>query len=114
HAMGSVGCTYTVAPRARSKDEFLDALRMGQGRVRGETGGLWKLTRDVLSIGRSMVREDPRTAPVAMLGVAVPAAILGNYVIENVFARWWMARYLRLRTLKGTGCGATPTAEVAA
>ena len=114
HAMGSVGCTYTVAPRARSKEEFLDALRMGQGRVRGETGGLWKLMRDVLSIGRSMVLENPWTAPVAALGVAVPAVILGNYCIESVFARWWMARYLRLRALREAGCGATPIAEVAA
>ena len=106
--------TYTVAPRARSKEGFLDALRLGQGRVRGETGGLCKLMRDVLSIGRSMVRENPWTAPVAMLGVAVPAVILGNYVIESVFARWWMARYLRLRALRGAGCDATPIAEVAA
>jgi hypothetical protein len=112
--MGSVGCTYTVAPRARSKEEFLDALRMGQGRVRGETGGIWKLMRDVLSIGRSMVRENPWTAPVAALGVAVPAIILANYCIESVFARWWMARYLRLRALREAGCGATPIAEVAA
>jgi len=114
HAMGSVGCTYTVAPRARSKEEFLDALRRGQGRVRGETGGIWKLMRDVLSIGRSMVRENPWTAPVAALGVAVPAVILANYVIESVFARWWMARYLRLCALREAGCGATPIAEVAA
>jgi hypothetical protein len=103
-----------VAPRARTKEEFLDALRMGQGRVRGETGGPWKLMRDVLSIGSSMVRENPRTAPVALLGVAVPLAILGNYCLENVFARWWMARYLRLRALRQTGCGAAPIAEVAA
>ena len=81
---------------------------------RGETGGLWKLMRDVLSIGRSMVRENPWTAPVAMLGVAVPAVILGNYLLESVFARWWMARYLRLRALRGAGCGVTPIAEVAA
>ncbi len=114
HAMASVGCAYTVAPRARSKREFLDALRTGHGRVRGETGGFWKLTRDVLSIGRSMVREDPRTAPVAMMGLAVPAVILGNYVLESVFARWWMARYLRLRALREAGCGAIPTVEVAA
>jgi predicted metal-dependent phosphoesterase TrpH len=114
HAMGSVGCTYTVAPRARSKQEFLHAVRLGQGRVRGETGGVWKLMRDVLSIGRSMAIENPWTAPVAALGVAVPAVILGNYIIESVFARWWMARYLRLRALRGAGRGATPIAEVAA
>ena len=113
HAMGSVGCTYTVAPRARTKEEFLEALRRGQGRVRGETGGIWKLMRDVLSIGRSMVLEDPRTAPLALLGVAVPMAILGNYCVENVFARWWMARYLRLRALRPTECGRS-TAEAAA
>jgi predicted metal-dependent phosphoesterase TrpH len=114
HAMGSVGCAYTVAPRAHSKAEFLRALRMGQGRVRGETGGVWKLMRDVLSIGRSMAIENPWAAPVAALGVAVPAVILGNYVLESVFARWWMARYLRLRALRGAGRGATPIAEVAA
>jgi len=114
HAMASVGCTYTIAPRARSKGEYLEALRRGEGRVRGETGGLWKLMRDVLSIGGSMVRENPWTAPVAMLGVAVPAVILGNYCVESVFARWWMARYLRLRAHRGARCGATPVAEVAA
>jgi len=51
---------------------------------------------------------------VAALGVAVPAVILGNYILESVFARWWMARYLRLRALRGAGRGATPIAEVAA
>jgi hypothetical protein len=74
-----------VAPRARSKQEFLHALRMGQGRVRGETGGVWKLMRDVLSIGRSMAIENPWTAPVAALGIAVPVIILGNYILESVF-----------------------------
>ena len=114
HALASVGCAYTVAPRARTKQEFLDALRRGHGRARGDTGGLWKLMRDVLSIGGSMVRENPWTAPVALLGVAVPAVILGNYCMESVFARWWMARYLRSRALREIGCSAAPIAEVAA
>jgi len=114
HAMRSVGCTYTVAPRARSKQEFLDALRRGHARVRGSSGGFYKLMHDVLSIGRSMVRENPWTAPIAALGLAVPAVIFGNYCIESVFARWWMARYVRMRALRATGCGARPIAEVAA
>ena len=113
HVMASVGCAYTVVPRARSKQEYLAGLRHGLGRVRGETGGFWKLTRDILSIGRSMVRENPRTAPYAALGLAVPAVILGNYVIESFFARWWMSRYRRARALRGGEC-ATPIAEVAA
>ena len=60
HAMASVGCAWTVVPRARNRQEYLDGLRRGLGRVRGETGGYWKLTRDVLTIGGQMVRENPR------------------------------------------------------
>jgi len=114
HVMASVGCAYTVVPRARTKEDYLAGLRHGLGRVRGEAGGFWKLTRDILSIGRSMVRENPGTAPVAALGVAVPAVILGNYIRENVFARWWMARYRRARARRGEDRGATPIVEVAA
>jgi hypothetical protein len=114
HVMHSVGSAYTVAPRARDKEEFLDALRMGQGRVRGEMGGVWKLMRDVLTIGGLMVKENPWTAPVAALGVAVPAVVLGNYFMETAFARMWMARYLRARDVRQGGCGTAPMAEVAA
>ncbi len=95
HAMASVGCAWTVVPGARSRQEYLDGLRAGLGRVRGETGSWYKLTRDVLAIGREMVREDPRTLPVAMLGWLVPAVTLVNYAAESVFARYWVSRYLR-------------------
>jgi predicted metal-dependent phosphoesterase TrpH len=97
HAMASVGCAWTTVPGARNRQEYLAGLRRGLGRVRGETGGVWKLTRDVLAIGREMVREDPRTLPLVALGAIVPAVTLGNYVLESVFARWWMARHLRFR-----------------
>ena len=66
------------------------------------------------SIGRSMAIENPWTAPVAALGIALPAVILANYIVESVFARRSMARYLRLRALRGAGRGAAPIAEVAA
>ena len=113
HAMASVGCAYTVVPRARTKEEFLHGLRHGFGRVRGETGNIWKLTRDVLAIGCSMVKEDPRTLAAAPLALAVPAITLGNYIVEQVFARWWMSRYRR--SLAGRGRNvATPIAEAAA
>ena len=101
HAMPSVGCAWTVVPRARSKQEYLEGLRRGMGKVRGETGSYYKLTRDVLSIAREMMRRNPWTLPLAPLALGVPLVILGNYAIENVFARLWMARYLHARKSKG-------------
>jgi predicted metal-dependent phosphoesterase TrpH len=111
HAMASVGCAWTVVPRARSRQEYLDGLRRGMGKVRGATGGYWKLTRDVLTIGGEMLRHDPRTLPLAPLAVAVPFFILKNYVEESLFARWWMARYLHARASR---CSSGTVAEVAA
>jgi hypothetical protein len=87
-------------PRARSKQEYLEGLRRGLGKVRGETGSYYKLTRDVLCIAREMMRRNPWTLPLAPLAVGVPLVILGNYAIENVFARLWMARYLHARSVK--------------
>jgi predicted metal-dependent phosphoesterase TrpH len=113
HAIASVGCAYTVVPYARDKRGYLDGLRRGLGRVRGETGGYLKLTRDLWSIGGSMVRSNPWTLPVSLLGVAVPLVTLGNYVVESVFARWWMSRYLKLRALRVANSAAGPVAEAA-
>jgi len=114
HVMASVGCAWTVVPGARSKEEYLAGLRRGFGKVRGETGGFGKLTRDVLRIGGWMVRENPWTLPLAALWAAVPLVILGNYVAETLFARYWMARYLQARAMRVPGCAAEPAAEVAA
>lgn len=111
HAMGSVGCAWTVVPRARSREEYLDGLRRGFGKVRGATGSYWKLTRDVLAIGGQMVRHNPLTLPIAPLGILVPLVIAGNYIREDLFARWWMARYLRARTER---FNSVPAMEVAA
>ena len=97
HAMASVGSAWTIVPGARNCQEYLRGLRAGQGRVRGETGGVYKLTRDVLAIGREMLRENPATLPIVLLGWMVPFIILGNYAIECCFARWWMARYRQNR-----------------
>jgi len=111
HAMASVGCAWTVVPRARSRQEYLDGLRRGMGKTRGATGGYCKLTRDVLTIGGHMVCENPLTLPLAPLAVLVPLIMLGNYAIESFFARWWMARYLRARAAR---CAPPAVAEVAA
>ena len=111
HAMASVGCAWTVVPRARGRQEYLDGLRRGLGKVRGDTGGYWKLTRDVLTIGAQMVCHNPLTLPLAPLAVGVPLVMLGNYAVESIFARWWMARYLRARAVRG---GSAAVAEAAA
>src|SRR4051794_22545306 len=111
HAMASVGCAWTVVPGARDLPEYVRGLRAGQGRVRGETGGFCKLTRDVFAIGREMTRENPATAPILALGWMVPLMILGNYAREYAFARWWMARYMRDRSLNASA--AAPVAELA-
>jgi predicted metal-dependent phosphoesterase TrpH len=97
HVMASVGCAWTVVPRARSRQEYLDGLRRGMGKVRGATGGYWKLTRDILTVGGEMVRSNPLTIPLVPLALGVPMFTLGNYVVESIFARWWMARYLGSR-----------------
>jgi predicted metal-dependent phosphoesterase TrpH len=113
HALPSVGCAYTVVPYARNKYEYLDGLRNGLGRVRGETGNYLKLTRDLWCIGRNMVKSNPWTLPVALLGIAVPLVTLGNYMVESVFARLWMSRYLELRALRVADSAARPVAEAA-
>jgi predicted metal-dependent phosphoesterase TrpH len=100
HAMASVGCAWTVVPGARNRQEYLNGLRRGMGRVRGETGGYRKLMRDVFAIGREMVRENPATLPIAALGWMVPFILLHNSIREAVFARWWMARYMQSCSLK--------------
>ena len=113
HVMASVGCAWTVVPGARNKEEFLSGLRRGLGKVRGDAGGSAKLTRDVLSIAGSMVRECPWTLPLAPLAAAVPLVILGNYAVETAFARFWMARYLRTRAIRVPACAARPAPEAA-
>jgi predicted metal-dependent phosphoesterase TrpH len=100
HAMASVGCAWTVVPGARNRQEYLNGLRRGMGRVRGESGGYRKLMRDVLAIGREMVRENPATLPIAALGWMVPFILLHNSIREALFARWWMARYMQCCSLK--------------
>jgi predicted metal-dependent phosphoesterase TrpH len=104
HAILSVGCAWTVVPGARSRQEYLDGLRAGLGRVRGETGSWLKLTRDVYSIGWQMLRENPYTVPIAALAWLVPLITLGNTVAETIFVQYWQARSLQLHhSARGAG-----------
>jgi hypothetical protein len=70
------------------------------------TGSRLQLQYAVLgtySIGWEMVREDPATSSIAALGWLPPVILLENYVRESLFSRWWMARYLRSRSLRRAG-----------
>ncbi len=109
HTVRSAGSCWTEVAGARNKAQFFAGLRCGAGRVHGASGSYWKLTRDVFEIGARMMRDNPYTAPVALLGVAVPAITLANYCMERVFASVWMSR-LSARRPQG-GCASAPIPE---
>jgi predicted metal-dependent phosphoesterase TrpH len=92
HTVGSAGLAYTEVQGARSKAEYMGALRRGLGVARGESGSFLKLTRDVLSISAAMVRQKPAAAVLAPLALLVPAVTFGNFLLEASFASRWMDR----------------------
>ena len=92
HAMSTIGTAWTEAPGARTRQEFFARLRGGTTHTAGTSGNYFRLTRDIFSIGGGMVRENPWTAPVAMLGVLVPVITLLNYCKEADFVRRWAHR----------------------
>jgi predicted metal-dependent phosphoesterase TrpH len=94
HAMKSAGSCWTEVEYARTKQEFLEGVRLGLGEARGESGSFWKLTRDVLWIGCQMIRECPATFPLALLSPAAPVITLVNYILEVHFEKKWASRVL--------------------
>ncbi|HLI30862.1 MAG TPA: PHP domain-containing protein [Terriglobia bacterium] len=95
HTLASLGATYTWVPGTRNKTEFLEGLRRGLGRPRGESGGYFKLTLDALRIAREMMREQPLTAILAPLMLLLPVATLVNYMREFTLAQLWWQRWTR-------------------
>jgi predicted metal-dependent phosphoesterase TrpH len=100
HAMKSVGSCWTEVKHARTKREFIEGIRLGQGKALGASGSFWKLTRDVLWIGTQMIRECPATFPVVFLSPAAPLITLVNYMLEVRFEKKWTPR-----VLPALGCG---------
>ena len=91
HALASVGTTYTEVPGARNKEEFFAGLRAGNGRLCGESGGYWKLTRDILLLCGEMMRESRWTMLLAPLVALVPAGVAVDYFVDLGFVRRWGA-----------------------
>jgi predicted metal-dependent phosphoesterase TrpH len=91
HTISGVGQTFTEVPGARTVDEFFAGLRTGFGRVHGVDGSYLKLTRDVLSIVKALVREKPWTVAIAPLALLVPACVGGHWLNEIRFCKKWSA-----------------------
>jgi predicted metal-dependent phosphoesterase TrpH len=89
HTMTCLGRTYTEVTGARDSREFLAGLRAGAGKVGGESGNYWKLTRAIWEIGARLIRECPSTALLSPLLAVIPAITLMNLALEFAFlARW--------------------------
>lgn len=89
HTLLSVGSAFTEVPNARNRREFIEGLKLRRGKVHGNDGSYWKLTRDVFWIGFETMRESPTTLLFSPLMLAVPLVTLCNYVREIQFARQW-------------------------
>ena len=100
HTLASLGLTYTEIPGARDAGEFLDGLRAGRGRVRGECGDYLKLTLAVYEIGWSMVRDKAWMALLAPLFLAVPVVTLANLFREYAFDRKWSRRLAKAGSMR--------------
>jgi len=92
HSSAGLGLTWTVVHGARSKSEFIDGLRHGRGKVCGESGGYWKLTRSVLEVAAGLLREERWALSLAPLLLLVPAITLANCLAEAGFRRKWTKR----------------------
>jgi len=92
HAMSTVGTAWTEAPGARTRQEFFARLRSGSVHTAGTSGNYFRLTRDIFCIGGGMMRDNPWTAPVVLLGILVPVITLINYCMEAEFVRTWAHR----------------------
>lgn len=92
HTMACLGRTHTEVAGARDPREFLAGLRAGSGRVAGESGNYWKLTRAIWEIGASLIRECPGAAVLSPLLGVIPAITLMNLALEFAFVSKWGRR----------------------
>lgn len=100
HTLRSLGSVCTSVPGARSKAEFFEGLRQGRAQIEGTSGNFGRLTADVLQICAALMEEKPAALLLAPLALAIPAVTLVNYVMEDLFARYWGRRWERWRGLE--------------
>ncbi len=103
HTLETLALTYTEVGGAHSIGTYLEAVRHGAGQVTGASGNYAKLTRAVLGIGGSLVRDCPWAVVLTPLMLVVPVVTLVNYFCELSFrARW--SRTMWPATLRESGC----------
>jgi predicted metal-dependent phosphoesterase TrpH len=103
HTIETLALTYTEVAGVDSIPSYLEAVRLGRGQVTGASGNYLKLTRAVLGIGTSLVREHPWTFVLSPLMLGIPLVTLANYFCELSFhARW--SRILWPAVLPESGC----------
>ncbi len=90
HTLGSLGLTYTAAPGARGKAEYLERVRLRAGVAEGEFGRYGKLTRAVAEIAMEPVSGE------AVDGGSVAAA-------GGASGRHWLVNCLCWKTLSRGG-----------
>ena len=89
HTLAELGRAFTEAPGARTKQEFLDALKAGYVRARGASGGFRVLTWAVWTIAANVPREHAWGFLLAPLLLAVPFATLGAAMRDRAYAALW-------------------------
>jgi predicted metal-dependent phosphoesterase TrpH len=95
HTLAGAGRTYTKIPGARTVEEYLTGLRAGRGVVYGEHGRYLKLTADIFSLARALLKEKPWCAPLVIAAVLIPAVTAAHWFNEVRFCKHWMARLER-------------------
>jgi len=89
HTLETLALTYTEVAGADGIASYLESVRQGRGQVAGASGNYAKLTRAVLGIGSSLVKDRPWAFVLTPLMLAVPLVTLVNYFCELGFhARW--------------------------
>ncbi len=99
HTLLSAGSAFTEVPGARNREEFIRGLKCGKGRVCGNSGSYWKLTRDVLWIALELIAEKPALSLLMPLALAIPAVTLTKCALEARFARRYGRYATRLRPM---------------
>lgn len=97
HTLAGLGLTYTEIPHARSKDDFLAAMRAGRATAQGAHGNCFKLLAAISGIGIEMMAEAPwPRLLLAPLGATLPAIASFVCLRDKIFAAYWKHRTLDL------------------
>jgi predicted metal-dependent phosphoesterase TrpH len=92
HTLSTLGRTFTEVQGARSKTEFLEAVRHRRAQVRGISGNYVQLTLAIATIGFHFLRHSPWGIAALPLMPAVPLATLASCTRDLLFAHKWSRR----------------------